>query len=184
MPLKFSKASDVEVIKKILSGDGKAYGELYQRYLDEIYRYVFYRVAKNHLEAEDLTQNVFIKAWEVILDNKTENYHFRALVYRIARNLTIDRWRTQKTEQSFDESNSQLIENSAFEPEQQIISNEANDDLLQAIRALKPDQQDVIICRFINELSHAETAQALGLTESHVRVLQHRALNELRIKNE
>lgn len=178
MSSKLSKLSDEKLLKKVISGDTPAYGVLYERYSDEIYRYVYYRVAKNSLETEDLTQVVFIKAWDVILQNRTENYNFRALIYKIARNLTIDYWRTSKTELSIDEL---LMKSVIPKPEQQIILNEESDELVQAIRELEPKLQEVVICRFINGLSHAETARSLGRTEGYVRVLQYRALKKIRV---
>jgi RNA polymerase sigma-70 factor (ECF subfamily) len=175
---KLSRLPDEKLIKRVLSGDTRAYGVLYERYLDEIYRYVYYRVAKNSLETEDLTQVVFIKAWDVILQDRAENYNFRALIYQIAHNLVIDRWRTLKTELLIDE---QLMEGAIPKPEQQIIMNEESDELVRVIRELEPKLQEVVICRFINELSHAETARSLGLTEGYVRVLQYRALKKMRV---
>ena len=65
----YSAYSDEKIIKAVIRGEIRAYGELYNRYLDEIYRYIYYRIA-NHVAAEDLTQTVFIKAWEVILRNQ------------------------------------------------------------------------------------------------------------------
>ncbi len=178
MASKLSRLPDEKLIKKVISGDTRAYGVLYERYLDEIYRYVYYRVAKNSLEAEDLTQVVFIKAWKVILQDRTEKYNFRALIYQIARNLTIDHWRTSKTELLFDE---QLMESANPKLEQQIILNEEGGELVQVIRELEPKLQEVVICRFINGLSHAETARSLGRTEGYVRVLQYRALKKIRV---
>ena len=174
----YSKASDEKIIKAVIQGDTQAYGELYKRYLDDIYRYVYYR-AVNHLEVEDLIQEVFIKAWEVILKNQPKKYNFRALVYRIAHNLTVDRWRTKKQEISLEKVES--LPAPMLTPEQLTESNEESLDLAEAIRELQPQLQEVFICRFINGLSHAETAHILELTEGHVRVLQHRALKKIRI---
>ena len=67
-------------------------------------------------------------------------------------------------------------------PEDRILINEQTQALTEAIRELKPNLQDVFICRFINGMSHAETAQVLQLKEGHVRVLQHRALKQIRIQ--
>ena len=180
MPSDYSKASDEKIIKAVIHGDIQAYGELYERYLDEIYRYVYYRAA-NHLEAEDLAQVVFIKAWEMILKKQPKKYNFRAFVYRIAHNLMVDRWRTQKQERSLEVENVESIPDPAPTPEQIMLSNEESHNLAEAIRELEPRLQHVFICRFINGLSHAETAQTLGLTEGHVRVLQHRALKKIRV---
>jgi RNA polymerase sigma-70 factor (ECF subfamily) len=174
----YARASDEKLIKAVFRRDVQAYGELYKRYLDEIYRYVYYRVA-NHPETEDLTQVVFIKAWEVISKNQPKKYNFRALVYRIAHNLIIDRWRTQKQELPLE--NFESLPDTALTPEHKMLSKEENLNLALSIKELEPQMQQVIICRFINDLSHAETAQTLGLTEGHVRVIQHRALKKIRL---
>jgi len=181
MTADYSNSSDGEIIKAVIEGDNRAYGELYKRYLDEIYRYVYYRVANSHLEAEDLIQVVFIKAWEVILKNKPGKHNFRALVYRIAHNLVVDRWRTQKQELSLEAKSFEALTSPAPTPEQLARSNEEINDITSAIRELEPRLQQVFICRFINGLSHSETAQALGLTTGHVRVLQYRALKKIRV---
>jgi len=184
MPVDYSKTPDDKIIDMVVKGNSQAYGELYNRYLDEIYRYIYYRVANNHLEAEDITQEVFIRSWDVITKNKPmgkRKRNFRALVYRIAHNLTVDRWRTRKPELPLEEENVESQTDLASTPEQIILAKEESQNLAAAIRELKPQLQDVFICRFVNGLSHAETAQRLGLNESHVRVLQYRALKKIRV---
>ena len=184
MPHNYSKAPDDKIIDMVVEGNIQAYGELYNRYLNEIYRFIYYRVASNHLEAEDITQEVFIRSWDVITKNKPmgkRKRNFRALVYRIAHNLTVDRWRTRKPELLLKEENVESLTDLASTPEQIMLMKEESQDLAAAIRELKPRLQNVFICRFINGLSHAETAQSLGLKEGHVRVLQHRALEEIRV---
>ena len=175
----YDKFSDEEIIEEVIQGNTRAYGELFKRYFDEIYRYVYYRVASDHFEAEDLTQTVFIRAWEVLLKKKTTKYNYRALTYRIAHNLTIDRWRTRK--QAISIMHAVQEKDSAPTPDLIISHNEESHELVKAIRELAPQLQTVIICRFINGLSHAETAEAMGLTEGHVRVLQYRALKKIRV---
>ncbi len=179
MSLAYTNASDENLIKAVKKGEIQAFGELYERYFDEISRYIIFRIDEQ-AEAEDLLQTVFIKAWEVICKNQPDNYNFRALLYKIAHNLIIDRWRTQKKYISLDKT--ELLSDSKDLPEQVILSDEENKKLRDSIQALEPKLQQVFICRFINGLSHAETAQILGLTVGHVRVLQHRALKIIRIK--
>lgn len=183
MPVNLSQISDGEIIDLVLAGDRRAYGELYKRYLDEIYRYLFYRVAKNQQEAEDLTQEVFIRAWDVISrsSKRKKKGNFRALVYRIAHNLSVDRWRTSKDEPSLQAEDLEVDVADFTTPEKRVLAQERSQALAAAVRELDPQLQNVFICRFINGLSHAETAQSLGLKEGHVRVLQHRALKKIRI---
>jgi len=178
-----SLITDGEIIDLVCAGDQRAYGELYKRYLDEIYRYLYYRVARNQQEAEDLTQEVFIRAWDVIsrTGKRKKQANFRALAYRIAHNLSVDRWRTSKDEHPLQEEDLGLGAADLATPEKRVLVQERSQALAAAIKELDPQLQDVFICRFINELSHAETAQSLGLKEGHVRVLQHRALKKIRI---
>jgi len=96
MPTGDPAASDAELIVRAVQGDADAFGDLYERYLDQIYRYVYYRVA-NSLEAEDLTETVFLKAWESLPGMRTnvKSMNFQAWLYRIAHNLVVDRYRMQ-----------------------------------------------------------------------------------------
>ena len=183
MPGNLSQISDGDIVDLVVAGNERAYGELYKRYLDEIYRYLYFRVAKNQQEAEDLTQEVFIKAWDVITRSSKRNKegNFRALTYRIAHNLSIDRWRTTKDEQPLQEQDLGLDAADFATPEKKVLIQERSQALAAAVRELDPQLQDVFICRFINKLSHAETARTLGLKEGHVRVLQYRALKKIRI---
>ena len=164
MPVNLRELSEDEILGLIRQGDDRAYGELYKRYIDEIYRYLYYRTARNAQDAEDLTQEVFIRAWNVISSKgKRKKGNFRALAYRIAHNLSVDRWRTGKNEQPLQEDDLGGIPSRKDLPEQKIMDQERNQELALAVRELDPQLQNVFICRFINGLSHAETAQSLGL---------------------
>ena len=87
--------TDQELLGRALDGDTEAFGDLYERYLDEIQRFVFYRVA-DRFEAEDLTEVVFIKAWEALPRFESSNVNLRAWLYRIAHNTIIDHYRTRR----------------------------------------------------------------------------------------
>jgi RNA polymerase sigma-70 factor (ECF subfamily) len=106
------------------------------------------------------------------------------LAYTIARNLTIDQWRTKKDEISLEDVEEERLSHSFTDPEQNALRSEQMDGLQMAISRLDPIMQDVIICRFANQLSHAETAKILGISEGHVRVIQYRALKEIRNQND
>lgn len=176
--------TDGELLEAVQAGQVRAFGVLYQRYLAEIYRFIYYRIANDQFESEDLTQEVFLRAWGVITTNRLggkKEKNFRALLYRIAHNLVIDRWRKQRSVPPVEEdlNFSSIPDETALE--RGIIKEEEIDDLQQAVQNLSPQLQDVFICRFINDLSYVETAKILGLKVNHVRVLQHRALKEIRI---
>lgn len=156
-------------------GDKEAYGDLYELYLDEIYRYIFYRVS-NEADAEDLTEQVFLKAWEN-LSNYRGDVPLKAWLYRIARNTTVDHYRTRKQNIPLDE-NMSLIDKKD-QPEEKALTQETALRLNGAISKLSPLHQDVIILRFVNGYSTEEIAQILERSNGAVRVLQHRALKAI-----
>lgn len=156
-------------------GDKEAYGDLYELYLDEIYRYVYYRVS-NEADAEDLTEQVFLKAWENLPAYRGD-VPFKAWLYRIARNATVDHYRTRKQSLPLNETDS-LVDKKDL-PEEKALSRETALRLNGAISKLSPLHQDVIILRFVNGHSTAEIAQILERSTGSVRVLQHRALNAI-----
>ncbi len=177
-----AKGTIEKVIKMVLDGDVQAYGILYDCYYDEIYRYVYYRVARSETEAEDLTQIVFIRAWKVVSKKKTKKTNFRSLVYRIAHNLVIDYYRTRKNDVPLEKKMIESMPSNSLTPEELALEKDDHQSVLNAIRELEPQYQDVLICRFINGLSHAETAKILDLSVGHVRVLQHRALKRIQVE--
>jgi RNA polymerase sigma-70 factor (ECF subfamily) len=166
--------SDDDLLKRASTGDKDAYGMLYERYLVPIYRYCYFRIG-SELDAEDLTEMVFLKAWENLPKKQVQS--FRAWLYRIAHNLVVDFLRTRKNATTLE-----LLEipaDAQSHPEQIFLNREDGRWLVEAMARLEEQDQEVLICRFVSQLSHAETAAVLGLNESHVRVLQFRALKKL-----
>jgi len=173
----FSELSDAELVDHATDGDKSAFGELYVRYLDKIYRYIYYRVG-DHEETEDLTEVVFLKAWETMpRSRRAKVKNFRAWIYRVSHNLVVDWYRTRKQHVPLENINPPSV--TVPHPERMIHNEEESQRLAQAISQLKPEYQQVIACRFVSQLSHAETADIMGLKEGHVRVIQHRALEKL-----
>lgn len=169
--------SDSELVNLARKGDKSAYGCLYERYIDQIYRYIFYRVS-NQKDAEDLTEMVFLKTFEKIQEKPIVIENFRAWIYRSAQNLVIDHYRTSKNTTSLDEIVS--IEDSRPQPESMVTKNENKTGLHKAINMLSKVHQQVILCRFINGLSCEETAEIVGVKPGNVRVIQLRALQKMR----
>lgn len=169
------KQREAHLTARARQGDKEAYGDLYEMYLDEMYRYVYYRLS-DEAEAEDLTEQIFLKAWEN-LPTFRGVVPFKAWLYRIARNTIIDRYRTRKPNLPLEENLSLVDEND--QPEQQVLAQETSLRLREAISKLSPSHQDVIILRFVNGYSAAEIAQILERSAGAVRVLQHRALNAM-----
>jgi RNA polymerase sigma-70 factor (ECF subfamily) len=153
-------------------GDKEAYGDLYERYLDAVFQYIFYRVG-DHQEAEDLTEQVFLKTWEGIGRYRVE-VPFKAWIYRIAHNMVIDHYRGRKDVMELEE-NTDVPEKKPG-VEENLLSEEKAAQLARAISQLSPLHQHVLILRFINGFSVKEAGQILDRSEGAIRVLQHRAL--------
>ncbi len=166
------------LLQRALHGDVEAYGEFYERLLDRMFRYLFYRTG--HLQdAEDLTEEVFLKAWEALHRTREIPDNPEAWLYRIAHNTIIDHYRTRKDHASLEEMERPLPTEGKT-PEDLALEVEQVQNLIQHIRKLPPIYQQVLICRFIQGLSHKEVARILGTNENHVRILQYRALKRLR----
>lgn len=177
MPPRSPDPADADLVAKAIAGDREAFGDLYEHYLPAIYRYVFYRIGEVG-EAEDLTETVFVKAWEAMERYRPTEAPFGAWLYRIAHNLIVDRHRAQKPVDPLDE---RVVEaRPEADPAAQAEAREAASALAQALRQLEPAQQEVLALRFVNGLSHAETATIMGRSAGAVRVLQHRALAAVR----
>jgi len=171
------KVSEESLLAKAFGGDSWAFGELYQLYLEPIYRYIYFRVGDVE-EAEDLTETVFIKAWEALSGIRLQGFNFRAWIYRIAHNLVVDRHRTYKLNVSLDQFSD--LEDSNDSPEAAYQQIESSSQLANAISRLEPDLQQVILLRFVVGLNHMETAAVLQRNEVHVRVMQHRAIKKIK----
>ncbi len=175
-PLQFS---DDELLARAVKGDKNAFGMLYERYLTPIYRYCFFRVSST-FEAEDLTELTFLKAWEGLKrfsSNHKEIRSFRAWIYRIAHNAVIDHHRTHKVSEPIERQG--VAADTKPNLEAAVQARETGSALTHAISSLEPTYQQVIVCRFVNQLSHAETAEVLGLSENNIRIIQFRALKKL-----
>lgn len=171
------RMAELDIIQQAQSGNPAAYGELYAQHMDAIYRYIHKRVNENG-EAEDLTQTVFIKAWQALRDYKPTGAPFRAWLYRIAHNAVVDYYRTQRDPLLWDDLAWMTDPHST--PENRLLDTERQETVRNAIAKLRPTYQAVIVRRFLHNMDYAETAAALDSQVNHVRVLQHRALEALR----
>lgn len=147
-------------------------GALYDRYAPALYRYIYHRLGAKTV-AEDLTAEVFVR----VLKAKRAPDDWRAYLYRIAHNLVIDSVR--KNPHILQEADEELVDDRG-DP---VTHAEAADEqrrLRQAIARLTPDQQQVVVLKFIEEMSNAQVAVILGKPEGAIKALQHRALDNLR----
>ena len=144
-------------------------------YADAIFRHCYYKTGEREL-AQDLTQEVFLKAWSY-MQKREPILNMRAFLYRLSDNLVMDWYRKRKT-QSLDA----LVEQ-GFEPKETNVYVEEKAEMglaLAKLRELDPDDQKVIIWRFVEDWTLGEIADALGLKENTVSVRLYRALKRLR----
>lgn len=165
-------------IQKAQRGNKEAFSLLYDHYLPPIYRFIFLKVS-NRAEAEDLTHEVFLSAWQNLKRYKYEGFPFSSWLYQIAKNATIDFYRTNKKNLPLENLQEDAIQLAAIAPEKLNLDLEL-EKVKKCLQLLKPDQQDVLIMRFIEELSHEEISRALQKSQGAIRLIQHRGLKELK----
>jgi RNA polymerase sigma-70 factor (ECF subfamily) len=159
-------------------GDAAAFGALYDRYVDAVYRYVFYRV-RNDADAEDLVSDVFTRALRAI-PRYEPRVAFLAWLYRIARNAVIDRARRSRTQITFEDALAHPGVDQVVEPDATILALSDKEAVRGALAKLTPLQQEVIVLRFVEGYSTREIADLVGKREGTVRGIQFRALEALR----
>lgn len=155
-----------------LSGDPQDVAELYDRFAPELYRYIYHRLGAKAY-AEDLTAEVFVRVLNV---TRAPN-DWRAYLYRIAHNLVIDSLR--RNPHVLEQADESIVDR-ANDPVARAEAADEQRRLRRAIARLSPDQQQVIVLKFIEEMSNAEVAKILDKPEGAVKSLQHRALSNLR----
>ena len=165
------------LLDKAINGDGDAFGRLYDMYVDRVYRHIYYRVSSTN-DAEDLTQQVFIKAWQAIHRYKKTTSPFLAWLIKISQNLVIDFYRSKKTRTYIDFD--VVATESKHDPAQLAEEQFGRYEIQQAINKLKGDQQQVVLMRFIEDFSFSEIAVALGKSQGAIRVILHRGLAKLK----
>ncbi len=173
-PEKASSAAIIYLVLKAKNGDSEAFSQLYGFYFEKIYKFIYFRV--NHKEAaEDLCEDVFVRAWSKIKHVSEES--FGGWLYSIAKNRIIDYYRQNKSTVDLSE-----VEN-ILEAEENIVdrANLQFDQklLLEMVKKLPPDQQIIIQLKFIEGLENSEISELIAKKEGAIRVLQHRAIQNL-----
>ena len=159
-------------------GDGDAFGQLYDRYFDSVYRFVYYRVNDRAL-AEDFTSETFLRALRRIGSISYQGRDVGAWLMTIARNIIFDysksaRHRLEVPTAEFFEG-----DDLAQSPESAVIGELTLDVLMSGVKQLNDEQRECVVLRFIQGLSVSETAAAMGKNDGAVKALQHRAVRKL-----
>jgi len=173
MPL----ANERQLVLQAQDGNSEAFGQLYDAYMERIYRFVYFRV-EDQQTAEDITSQVFLKAWSNLDRFSFSRTPYLAWLYTIAHNAVIDHYRTRKVTTALDDvqlsqpDHSEAVEND-------IDLTVEMHSVKTALQALTDDQQKVLTLKFIEGMSNNEIARQLGKREGAIRALQMRGLQAL-----
>ena len=166
---------EARLVREAKSGDSEAFAQLYDAYVARVYRYVYFRVTDD-AATEDLTSQVFLKAWENLDRYETGSSPFVAWLYTIARNLVIDYYRTKKESVPLEDVHTLTSNETPVEEVETRFNLQAMRDALQF---LTDEQQQVLILKFIAGLPNENIAKIMNKREGAVRALQMRALQTL-----
>ena len=168
---------DTELVLRAIQRDQEAFGELYDRHVVRVYRHIYYMVG-NAAEAEDLTAQAFLRAWEAIPRYQVRGAPFVSWLLRIAHNLGVSHLRSKRESSQIHEG---IVDHKMQRDPEQAYEQTADEELVrEAIMMLREEQRQVIILRFIEDLDYREVAEIIGKSVAAIRVIQHRALNALR----
>ncbi len=165
------------LVARAIGGDEKAFTELYDCFYDRVYRHVLYRVGSTQ-DAEDLAQQVFVQAWRALGRYRQTGTPFIAWLLTIAHNAVVSFYRRRRNSRSLDEENWDWPSDEHLEGNAEVRLE--HERVRQMMRHLKAEYQQVLTMRFLEDLPYSDIAKALGKTEANIRVIQHRALRELR----
>ena len=160
-------------------GDPAAFGELYQRYVQPIYSYVYFRTG-SVADAEDLTARTFQRAPARVPHYVDRGLPFSAWLYRIAHNLVANWYRDQARRRIVPLDEGVPSARAGDDPERAAEAADEHGRLLRALRRLPPERQQVVILKFVEQLSNAEIGAIMGRSEGAVKSLYHRTLLALR----
>jgi RNA polymerase sigma-70 factor (ECF subfamily) len=171
--------NEEDVLVSASRGDREAFGVLYERYVERIFNYVYYRTGNLH-DAEDLTARAFQRAMNHIHTYTDRGVPFSAWLYRIAHNLVANWHRDRSRRQEIPLSEVPVVSSKEDRPEATLVRSQEQDSLLRYIRQLAPERQTLLILKFVENLSNAEIGQIMGRSEGAVKSLYHRTLLALR----
>jgi RNA polymerase sigma-70 factor (ECF subfamily) len=166
------------LVQRAQQRDSQAFSEIYEAYFDKIYRYIALRI-RNDMEAEDLTQQVFMKVLHSISSYKNQGVPFSSWVYRIAHNQVVDFLRQHNKRATVDIDGLPLPDTG--DDPQHIMEKEYDiEQLKTAMKQLTDSQQEVLALRFTGEMPIVQCAGIMGKSEGAIKALQHSAVQALR----
>ena len=173
-----SKDFDALLLLRFANGEINAFGDIFDRYHQPIYRFIYFRVGSEET-AQDLASTVFTKLLERVSQSKFNfiGFSLRPYLYQIARNVIVDYYRSREKEEL------PLIYNedeATFVSEKRLMDKAvSNAEIEYSLKSLPPDVREVVILRYIEDLPMKEVAKIVGKTPEAVRVIIHRAIKRL-----
>ncbi|WP_248962258.1 sigma-70 family RNA polymerase sigma factor [Sphaerisporangium perillae] len=174
---------DIDELRRVVlrakTGDADAFAALYDRYVDLVYRYVYFRVG-SHALAEDLTSETFLRALRRIADFTWQGRDFGAWLVTIARNLVADHYKSGRYRMEV--STAEVLDtplDGLHIPENAVVATMVSERVLRAVSDLNPEQQECVVLRFLHGMSLAETALIMGKKSNAIKALQFRAVRAL-----
>lgn len=168
--------SEIDLIKNCQNGQSEAFAEIYDKYFDKIYKFIYYKVGHRET-AEDLSSLTFTKALENIKKFNADRGLFSAWIYKIARNNIVDYYRSKKEISDIDKVPD-------LYHEENFVENMTKDAQLQNIKEklnlLTEDQREIIVMRVWNEMSYKEISEIVGKSENNCKVIFSRSIKQLK----
>jgi RNA polymerase sigma-70 factor (ECF subfamily) len=177
LPPDHSPNNEAELVERAKQ-DPDAFGLLYERYVGQIYRYLYYRTG-NIQDAEDLTARTFYRALEHLPRYQERGLPFTAWLYRIAHNIVVN-WQRDRRRRPVVALDHVVTHAEDGDPQGMLEEEEERDRLMRAFQALAPDRQELLILKFVEGMSNAQIGAIMGRSEGAIKSLYHRTLLELK----
>ncbi len=175
--------TDKSLFLKLKQKDREAFIEAYDKYVDDIYRFIFFKVNQKQ-EAEDITSQVFLKSWNHIQTNSIKDYKtLKAFFYKVARNLIIDHYRKNSHKQDIEIDRGEFkidLPDERQDAHKNLEIKSDFDRLSQSLLQLKDEYREIVTLRYVNELSFSEIAKIMDKSKGNIRVMLYRAMKALR----
>jgi RNA polymerase sigma-70 factor (ECF subfamily) len=167
-----------ELVRRAQSGDAEGFGLLYDRYVDVVFRYLYHRVG-DRATAEDFTSETFVRALRRIDSLSFQGRDVGAWLVTIARNIVLDHVKSSRYRLEVSTADMRDADRATDGPEEAVLQRLTNAELMAGVAQLSDDQRECLVLRFMQGLSVAETAAAMGKKDGAIKALQHRAVRRL-----
>ncbi|MBB3677981.1 sigma-70 family RNA polymerase sigma factor [Modestobacter versicolor] len=167
-----------ELVRRAQAGDAEGFGQLYDRYVDVVFRYLYHRVG-DRATAEDFTSETFVRALRRIDSLSFQGRDVGAWLVTIARNIVLDHVKSSRYRLEVATADMRDADRATEGPEEAVLQRLTNAELMAGVQQLSDEQRECLVLRFLQGLSVAETAAAMGKKDGAVKALQHRAVRRL-----